>query len=232
MINFIPIKSGSSGNCYIVENDGNTIIVEFGISWKQIRHALNFKTSEVNFALVSHSHSDHSYGVKDALKAGVFCGMSSATAKELDVYDHHRVIYLESMQPQNIGPWRVLPFALEHDVSCLGYFISTGAERLLFVPDTGYVRARFQGVNILAIECNHIGDILSHNILEGNLPPVVGRRVRRNHMSLETLIEMLKANDLSQCRQIWLLHLSDGNSDEARMIKEVQEATGVPVYAA
>jgi hypothetical protein len=100
------------------------------------------------------------------------------------------------------------------------------------VSDTAYVKNRFVGVTILAIECNNIEEILSRNIVQGNIPAVVGRRVRRNHMNLGRVIDMLKANDLSQCREIWLLHLSDGNSDEARMIREVQEATGVPCYAA
>jgi len=43
---------------------------------------------------------------------------------------------------------------------------------------------------------------------------------------------MLKANDLSQCREIWLLHLSDGNSDENEMRRRVQEATGIATYIA
>jgi len=158
--------------------------------------------------------------------------MSIDSMTEIRADYHYRAIVLLDMSPQAWGPWRILPFSLEHDVPCLGFFISAGNERLLFVPDTSYVKHRFHGVNILCVECNHVGDILSENIQKGSLPQVVGHRVRRNHMSLETLIEMLKANDLSQCREIHLLHLSDGNSDEARMIKEVQESTGIPTYAA
>ena len=51
-------------------------------------------------------------------------------------------------------------------------------------------------------------------------------------MSLQTVKEMIMANDLSQCREIWLLHLSDGNSSETQMIREVQEATGIATRAA
>jgi phosphoribosyl 1,2-cyclic phosphodiesterase len=83
---------------------------------------------------------------------------------------------------------------------------------------------------MIAVECNNISEIVSKNIMEGHIPAVVGKRVRRNHMSLENLILMLKANDLSQCRAIYLMHLSDGNSDERRMKEEVQAATGIPTY--
>lgn len=45
-------------------------------------------------------------------------------------------------------------------------------------------------------------------------------------------IDELKANDLSKVREIWLLHLSDGNSDAERFKREVMELTGKPVYIA
>jgi phosphoribosyl 1,2-cyclic phosphodiesterase len=105
-------------------------------------------------------------------------------------------------------------------------------DRLLFIPDTAYVENRFEGITMIAVECNNISELLSKNVQEGNIPAIVGKRVRRNHMSLENLISMLKANDLSRCRELWLLHLSDGNADEIRMKKEIQELTGVPVYIA
>jgi len=43
-------------------------------------------------------------------------------------------------------------------------------------------------------------------------------------------VAMLKANDLSKCREIHLLHLSDGNSDEQLMRQKVEAATGIPTY--
>jgi hypothetical protein len=51
-------------------------------------------------------------------------------------------------------------------------------------------------------------------------------------MSLKQCIATIKANDLSKTREIHLLHLSESHSDEARFVREVQEATGVPTYAA
>lgn len=176
---------------------------------------------------------DHSKAVKDLMKAGVDCYMSEGTIDALYTGSYHRAHRIKAGELAEIGPWRILPFDLVHDApEPLGFFIAHGEDRLLFIPDTAYSVDRFEGVTIAAIECNFVGDILSNNILKGALPAVVGHRVRRNHMSLETLIEMLRANDLSRCRKIWLLHLSDGNSHEARMIKEVQAATGIPCFAA
>ena len=84
---------------------------------------------------------------------------------------------------------------------------------------------------MIAIECNFQSDILTNNILNGALPSIVGRRVRRSHFSLENVISLLKANDLSRCRAIYLMHLSNGNSDERGMKEEIQQTTGIPTYA-
>lgn len=51
-------------------------------------------------------------------------------------------------------------------------------------------------------------------------------------MSLETAKEFLRANDLSRVQEIWLLHLSDDNSDAERFKREIQGLTDKPVYVA
>jgi len=42
--------------------------------------------------------------------------------------------------------------------------------------------------------------------------------------------KFLQANDLSRVQEIWLLHLSDGNSNSERFKREVKEISGKPVY--
>ena len=231
---FTPIASGSSGNAYLLRSDpcsvAGGVLIELGIPWKKILSAIEFKASRLDFAITSHSHFDHSHAVRDAIKAGIDVYMSAESAETLKVLGHHRVNILKAGEQKRIGLWTVLSFDCVHDVPTLGFLIGQDEERLLFIPDTAYVKNRFIGITIAAIECNFINNILSENIQKG-LPPIVGHRVRRNHMSLETLIEMLKCNDLSRCQAIYLLHLSDGNADEKRMIKEVQEAVGIPTYS-
>lgn len=230
---FVPIASSSRGNCYLLKSPGvPSLIIEVGIPVRRIRAALGFTLSDIAGALVSHCHGDHAAGVKDALKAGVDIYMSQETAEAIGVADHHRVQFINSETVYGIHSWTVRPFDLAHDVPTHGFYIhAPDGDRLLFIPDTSYVRNRFGSVNILAIECNHVADLLSEHIQDGHVPAPLGRRVRRNHMSLDSVIAMIRANDMSKCREIWLLHLSDANSDEARMIRAVQEATGIPCRA-
>ena len=51
-----------------------------------------------------------------------------------------------------------------------------------------------------------------------------------SHMSLQHLVEFLEASDLSRLKQIYLVHLSAENSDEAEMKRQIQRLTGAEVY--
>ena len=167
--------------------------------------------------------------------------MTEGSAEKLNAFGHHR-LHIMSMSHQIPGnsylifkdKWRVAIFPLEHDAAePVGFFIRHEKEALLFIPDTAYVRNRFEGITILVIECNNTEDILSEKILSGAIPSFVGRRIRRNHLSLRNVKEFILANNMARSlREIWLIHLSDTNSSEERFIKEIQEATGVPVYVA
>ena len=235
-MDFFPIASSSKGNAYVIKHKGvSPLLLEAGIPIRKIRENehINFSLSGIAGCLISHEHMDHAKAVNDLLKAGVYCAMSLGTAGALGVVNHHRTMILKSEVVSIIGGWNILPFALKHDASePLGFIVGYGSECLLFIPDTAYVIPTFPGISIVVIECNHSEEILTSKILNGSLLPVVGRRIRRNHMSLETVIGMLRVNDLSRCNQIWLIHLSDGNSDERAMIRAVQEATGITTKAA
>lgn len=233
-MNFRSFGSSSKGNCYLVESDGIApLMIECGIPIKALREKLSFSLSGLAGCLISHEHGDHAKAANDLLKAGVDVWTSYETARPLGIASHHRFYSLGSGVEQPIDYWRVLPFDLHHDVPALGFLISApDDDKLLFVPDTAFLTNRFRGVNIIAIECNYVADKLSHNIQSGTIPKAVGRRVRRNHMELNTVIGMLRANDLSRCREIWLLHLSDANSDEKEMQRRVQEETGIATYIA
>lgn len=213
-------------------DDGITkILIDVGISWKRIQKKLDFKTHEIHGVLIDHSHGDHAGHAKDAIKAGLDIYTSKGTIDKLKL-SGHRVHVVKAGEQFEIGSWRVLPFDAIHDApEPLGFLLAnTIGERLLFLTDSAYVEHQFEGLTHIMIEANYIGDILSKNILDGHIPAIVGKRVRRNHMSLENLITMLKANDLSRCRAIYLMHLSSANSDEEAMRKKIQEITGVPVY--
>jgi phosphoribosyl 1,2-cyclic phosphodiesterase len=232
MITFTPYASGSSGNLYTVSDGQTVVMLECGIPWRKVRERMGFHTSGIDGVLLTHGHMDHCKGAKDAAKAGLDIYASAETLTAAQVSGHHACAI--EAKVFSVGSWHVLPFATIHDIKgTFGfYMVNFEGESFLYLTDSAYSPVRFKRLDVVAVECNFCGDILSDNIQQGSIPQVVGRRVRRSHMSLDTVVGFLKANDLSRCREIWLLHLSDGNSNEEIMRRRVQEETGIATFIA
>ena len=227
------IASGSSGNCYKISNEDTTLLIECGIPYKKIQEALNFKTTDIDGVLVSHEHGDHSKSCKDLIKAGVDLYMTKGTKEALKL-DSHRVKNFEESNDKTyrwfeIGSLKIMPFKSIHDArEPANFYISNKRtdERLLFITDTMYVEGRFNIIDYLMVEVNYVRETINNN---SKIDPVLRKRIKENHMSLETAIDFLKKCNLSRLKKVYVLHLSDANSD-AEIIKErLQEVAGVAV---
>ncbi|EAC5079609.1 MBL fold metallo-hydrolase [Listeria monocytogenes] len=227
----MTIASGSKGNAYVISSGRSKLLIECGINFDLIRKALDFDLSDVAGCLISHEHGDHSAGVKKMLRtSNIKIYASEGTISALNIPDCRQFI-LKEKNAQNVGEWIVLPFRTEHDAKePLGFMIQHKNERLLFITDSYYVRYKFKNINYLMIECNYSADILEENVINKVIHPVQKKRVLQSHFSLENVKDFLKANDLSQLREIHLLHISEKNGDKERFKKEIQAMTGVPVY--
>ncbi|MGY3717028.1 MBL fold metallo-hydrolase [Sutcliffiella cohnii] len=231
MIEITALASSSKGNCYRVTDGHTPLLLECGINYREIQKGFGFKMSEVAGCLITHEHGDHCKSIKEVLKAGIDVYTSSGTVDTLGI-SHHRIKRVKAMEQFQLGTWSILPFDVQHDVSePLGFLLANQeGEKLLFATDTYYIKYKFQELTHILVECNYSLEILNQNILDGSVPSVMKKRLLRSHFSLENLKEFLKANDLSKVQEIWLLHLSDSNSDEALFKKEIMELTGKMVY--
>lgn len=227
------IASGSTGNCYKVSNEDTTLLIECGIPYKKIQRALNFKVTDINGVLVSHEHVDHSKACKDLIKAGVDLYMTKGTKEALKLESHRVKTFEESNDKTyrwvEIGSFKVKAFKSIHDASePVGFYIlnTKTDERLLFITDTMYVEGRFNTIDYLMIEVNYIRETINQN---ENIHPELRTRIKWNHMSLETAVDFLKKCNLSRLKKIYVLHLSDNNSDAELIKKSLQELTGVAI---
>lgn len=227
------LGSGSSGNCYIIQNDKEALIIECGVNIGLVKKALDFNVSKVSGCVSTHRHSDHFGKAKDIIGSGIDLYASGGTFENSGLSGHH-VKIMKSLKKYHIGNFMVVPFDVKHDVpEPFGFLIDhpeTG--RLLFLTDSFYVPQTFSGLNHILVEVNYDPDILDHNTLNGSIPAFVRNRILSSHMSIDTCLDMLKANDLTNVNNIVLLHLSDGNSDEKSFIDKVKNATGKNVIAA
>ena len=227
---FEALASSSSGNAYIVSDKDTRILLECGVSHKKLQKLSGFSLSEFQACIVSHEHKDHAKSVAELISRGMPVYMSQGTAEALDTDAVNLIVHMEQF---NIGSFDIIPFAVFHDAKePLGFLIKSRVDGdvLAFATDTVNLRYKFPGLNILAIEANY-----DKNILERceKMPEKVRYRITNSHMEIDVLCDYLRSLDLSQCRQIHLLHLSDATSHEGHFINKVARAvpTGIEITA-
>lgn len=226
--------SGSKGNCYKISDGETNLLLEAGITLKEIRIATDFNLHEIEGCLITHEHGDHSKAGTDLAKAGINIYASQGTLSHMEWQGHHYKPLIHG-QKISIGSFVVLPFDIKHDAKePLGFLIEsiTTREKLLYVTDTFYIKYNFSKTKLdyAMVECNYCESELQKAVEKGRTDIDMAKRLRHTHMSLETLLNFFKANDTANLKQIYLLHLSDRNANEQEMKIKIQQETGAEVY--
>ena len=227
---FEALASSSAGNAYVVSDNDTRILLECGVSHSKLQKLSGFSLSEFQACLVSHEHKDHAKAVADLISRGMAVYMSPGTA---DALETDGVELIENMEQFNVGSLDIVPFTTFHDAAePLGFLIKSRVDGdvLAFATDTVNLRYKFPGLNILAIEANYDKHILERC---EKMPEKVRYRITNSHMEIDTLCDYLRSLDLSQCREIHLLHLSDATSHEGHFINKVSRAVpkGIEITA-
>jgi phosphoribosyl 1,2-cyclic phosphodiesterase len=173
--------------------------------------------------------------VNEFLKSGIDCFASQGTwgnrVFNSDLL-HEKV--LEKNAGYVIGNFKVIPFETKHDAAeSLGFFINhpeTG--NILFATDTYYLPCTFSNLSNILIEANYRMDILEENTRSGRISAARRNRTLQSHMSYETCLKTLLANDLSKVNNIVLIHLSNDNSNALDFQEGVRKATGKTTHVA
>ncbi len=230
-MNIQCLSSGSKGNCYTVSDGYTTLLLECGVSIKDIKIWLKHDLSSIDGCLVTHEHLDHAKAVKQLLKSAVDVYMSAGTALALGVLGHRTQI-IKSREVFRIGTLDIMPFDVPHDAKeplCFYIVSRKTGKSLVYITDAMYCKYRFNNITHLMIEANHDLYTINKNLENDTLHLDLRNRIHKNHMSFEQTMEFLKMNDLSKLEQVYLIHLSDSNSDEKRYKKEIQTLTNVKV---
>ncbi len=227
------VGTGSKGNCYVIQNDNEALIIECGVRFTEVKKALGFNIKKVVGALVSHCHLDHSKYLADFVAAGIDVYSNAHTFNRDSISYSHRFNVVQQGKSFKVGGFRVMPFDLKHDVPCLGFLIEhpeTG--KFCFITDSYYCEYRFKGLQNIIVEANYCETILNQRLADGDEPSFLRDRVLQSHMSLQTCKDFILANDISQVVNIVLIHLSDRNSNAKRFEKEIKEITAKRVTVA
>jgi phosphoribosyl 1,2-cyclic phosphodiesterase len=224
--------SGSSGNCCRVSDGSTALLFDAGISVDKIQKACGFNLSSVSGCFITHSHLDHSKGMTGLAKLGVNVYTSQGTIDAFEV-NGRRYKPVESRKTIAVGTFNILPFDVIHDApEPLGFLAESTVtgEKLLYITDTAYVKYIFRGITHIVTECNHGEYELRQSVRNGVIDAELAKRIVKTHMSLERLTAFFNANDLSHLKQVYLIHLSDNNSNAEKFKQTIQRVTGAEVY--
>ena len=213
------LGSGSSGNALLVESDHAAILVDCGLSPRQLDAGLRDcgrTPSELAAVLLTHEHSDHIRGLAWIAKTGVRIIGTAGTVTAAGTPAANRE-EIRANRPLAIAGLCVTALGVSHDAAePVGFHISGVGGTVTVVTDLGHgdeaLHDPLSVSDLIVLEANHDEAMLRR----GPYPPHLKRRVlsRVGHLSNADCSQML-AEALahgSGSRTIWLAHLSQTNN--------------------
>ena len=202
------LGTGSSGNCYLLKDNNETLVLDAGIKIKDIKVGLDFNLMNVSGVFITHEHTDHSKSA-DALRS---IGLLVAEPYKTSNPDGTNTMSFK------MGGYAVNSFPLPHDgVENRGaYIITPSGRKVLYMTDYEYCAFNFDrlGIDTMLIECNYSIDPQDD---QQNLEHVL-----RGHASLDVVCEFLKAHPNHSLKNVILCHLSGLNADADVILKRVR----------
>src|SRR5699024_1837215 len=167
-LRFSVLASGSSGNAFYIEAGDTKLLVDVGLSGKQMDRLfgeINRDPSELSGILVTHEHSDHVKGLGILARKydlPIYANEKTwkAMSKQIGKLSLEQKFHFETNTVQSFGGLDVESFAVSHDaVDPMFFTFHHGGKKVALVTDLGYVsdhiKKTTEGANALVFEANH-----------------------------------------------------------------------------
>lgn len=237
MLRFISFGSGSSGNCYYLYTETDSLMIDVGVGLRSLKkhfHNYGLHLEDVRHVLVTHDHADH---VKSVGSISNDYQLPVYTTREVHEGIGRNYCVRKKIQPQNvqviekgvpleIGEFKVTPFGVPHDsADNVGYQVECGGVCFCLITDVGHVTEEMRDfigrANYLVIEANHSVEMLR----QGFYPQYLKSRILgpNGHLSNDACGEALALYATDKLRHVWLCHLSEQNNHPELARKTVEQ---------
>lgn len=230
------ISSGSSGNATYVRSADTAVLIDAGISLKELTRRLassGLGVRDIDAVIVSHGHNDHVRGVPVVCRRlGVPVYANRATLAEAGLAASAGgagTVDFITGEEFELGDLRIRPFPVPHDAAePVGFVISDRGARVCLATDLGsitmeVVRA-FTGCDAVVLESNHDEAML----FEGPYPEFLKRRVAgpNGHLSNGDAAGLLEEIAHGGLRHLVMAHLSRTNNTPGLSLDAAERALG------
>ncbi len=254
---FTILGSGSTGNAVLICTEKTKILVDAGLSAKEILRRLalvGVDFSDLDAVLITHEHSDHASGLRvllNTVKCPVFMSGETLEAylreksnknnnepqKRADAIKN-RIVEIESSKDFRIGEIDFEPFSVPHDAADnFGFVAKHAGIRLATVTDLGHfttlVKQKLQNCDGIILESNHSRDMLKAcPIYSWDLKQRILSRT--GHLSNEEVSDWLTNDFDGAARHIVLAHLSQRANEPhlARLTAQTALEMRAPLFKA
>ncbi len=229
MLEICAIASGSNGNCYYIGNEKDAILIDAGISCKQILLRMktrNLAPEKIKAVFISHEHSDHLRGARvfsKRLQVPVYITAKTHNA----AYKNIRPDYPRFFVPDSeikVGEISVFSFLKNHDAAdpC-SFRVEYKGKNVGVFTDIGEpcenVLSQLEKCNVLFLETNYDEKML----WEGSYPYILKRRIASEygHLSNKQAFNLLNDHAGPQLECVFLSHLSKENNTPEIALNEI-----------
>ena len=215
---FAVLGSGSGGNSAVVECDGVRLMIDAGLSARQIAvrlEQIGVVPESLNGICVSHEHGDHIAGLRVLQKRhGVAIYANAGTLNGIRRQPKSDEISARVFQTGaafQIGDIVIEPFSVPHDAyEPVGFRLQTGSTAVGVVTDLGMptalIREKLKGCRAIVVESNHDEDLLR----EAPRPWPLKQRIRsrQGHLSNIDAARLIAESATEHLEHVFLAHLS------------------------
>lgn len=231
---FAALNSGSNGNCYYVGNDTEAVLIDAGISCREIEKRmtrLGLSMNKVKAVFVSHEHVDHISGVKTlSKKYQLPIYVTSKTLRSAGILtEKHLLRSFAAGEPVMVGELCVTAFIKLHDASDPHSFVVSGNKVNVGVfTDIGHCCEQlihhFKQCHAAFLEANYCEDML----MNGRYPWVLKKRIsgETGHLSNAQALDLFIQHRGPQLQHLVLSHLSKENNDPQLVSRLFGEKAG------
>jgi phosphoribosyl 1,2-cyclic phosphodiesterase len=213
------LGSGSAGNCALLSTNHCRILIDGGLSARQIVTRLEqcgIALSQLDGVLLTHEHGDHVCGLEVLCRKfaiPIYCNAQTADAIRCESLAEHRNWRIFRTGAEfTICDILVQTFPVPHDaVEPVGYAFHAGNRGLGFITDLGYptklLVERLREVHTLVIETNHDEKLLQ---ADPHRPWPVKQRImsRHGHLSNAAAASVIEQLLPGKIERVVLGHLS------------------------
>ncbi|MBI2124492.1 MBL fold metallo-hydrolase [Candidatus Pacearchaeota archaeon] len=218
-IEISALASGSSGNCFYVSEGKSSVLIDAGISCRQIAERLsmiNKSPEDIGAIFITHEHSDHVRGADVFARA--FNVPLFATEKTIQscflCSDEEKINKIKNNEAVNIGKLKIEAFSKPHKASDPVFFRIEGSKKLSIITDLGYPCKNAQDAvsdsDFVCLESNHDIGMLEN----GPYPYYLKKWIKSDsgHLSNRQSSLFVLEKTKRKLKNIMLSHLSEINN--------------------